>query len=245
MNNKNIVVITGGSRGIGASVVEVLASKGYNVCITYHSNIEKARELASKIESLYDISTMVVKVDLRNESDITNLFNYIYEESYEIVALVNNAGISGSRVPLSEMNIEELRSVIDVNCIGNFLCAREAIKKMAFSYGGKGGVIVNISSLAAITGGYHLSHYSASKSAMISLTTSLSNEVASEGIRVNCVSPGIINTDQNKNIDNSKIQKIPLKRFGESIEVARVICWLISDESSYVTGANIPVTGGL
>jgi len=161
MNNKRIVVITGGSRGIGSAVAELLASRGHNICITYRVNVDKARAIADKIELSYNVATMVVKVDLANEGDVIDLFDCVCEEFGEIEALINNAGVSGQRGCLSKMTAEELRSVMDVNVIGNFLCAREAIKRMALSYGGKGGAIVNISSLAAITGGYHLSHYSA------------------------------------------------------------------------------------
>ena len=187
----------------------------------------------------------MTEVDLTNEKEVVNLFKFAHNKFGSVDVLINNAGISGNRFKLADMEMKEFKRVIDINLIGSFICAREAVRCMGYSYGGNGGSIVNISSTAAQTGGYHLSHYAASKSAILSMTLSLSHECAIEGIRVNSVSPGVIATDQNNCVSQSKIQQtIPLQRIGQPIDVANTIAWLVSDQASYITGIDIPVAGG-
>lgn len=191
---------------------------------------------------------IAVRADVAREDEVAALFAVVDRELGPVTALVNNAGIAAVRHPVVEIKPAELRRVIDVNLVGTFLCIQQAIRRMAVSSGGRGGAIVNLSSVAARSGGDRLSSYVAAKAAVDGLTMSLARELAIEDIRINAVSPGIIATDQQPLHDATwraaAAARIPLGRLGTAEEVAEAILWLLSDEASYVSGSNLPVSGG-
>lgn len=239
---EKIIVITGGGRGIGAATARLAASNGYKVCINYKSNQAAAEKLGEEINGL------VVQADISKEDDVKRLFSTVDDKLGRISALVNNAGIPGPRLPISKIDKDVLDSLFDINVAGAFLCAREAVQRMAKCHGGPGGAIVNVSSQAAISGGHHLSAYAASKAAVSTMTIALANEMSGEDVRVNAVSPGVINTDQQDFSDSSQLSKaennIPMGRIGTPEEVAALILWLLSPAASYIHGSIIPITGG-
>ncbi len=248
--NKKVVLITGSSRGIGAATAILAAQSGFAVVVNYARNKRAAEEIVSKIKEAGG-DAIAIKADISNEKEITNLFNEIDNIYGSIDALVNNAGILEKQMSFEEMDTERLNRVFTINIIGQMICSREAIKRMAFKNGGTGGVIVNVSSIASKTGspGEYVD-YAASKGAIDTFTIGLSKEVASEGIRVNGVRPAFIHTEihatggEPDRINRIK-SKIPLQRGGLDEEVAEAILWLISDKSSYSTGTFINVTGGV
>lgn len=237
-----VILVTGGSRGIGAATVRAAAGLGYRVCFSYVARSDAAKSIASETGAL------AVQADIRRESDVRRLFAAADSEFGRLDALVNNAGISGPRIAIRDMEPDVLEDIFRVNVTGAFLCAREAVRRMAKGKGGRGGAIVNVSSQAAATGGYMLSAYAASKSAIATMTTSLCHESRGEGIRVNTVSPGIILTDQQNHSDAERLdalrESVPLQRLGTAEDVANTIMWLLSPAASYVNGANLPITGG-
>jgi NAD(P)-dependent dehydrogenase (short-subunit alcohol dehydrogenase family) len=244
----NVAIVTGGSRGIGRACALKLGTLGYLVVVNYASNAKAAEEVVSLIAKDGG-KAVAMKADVANESDVLKLFAEA-DKLGPLKILVNNAGIMETQARLDEMNMERLKRIFDINIMGSFLCAREAVKRMSTKHGGPGGVIVNQSSAAAVLGAPGLGvEYAASKCAIDGLTIGLGREVAAEGIRVNAVRPGIIDTD----IHNSsgipgrvKLMRdlIPIKREGSVDEVADVILWLCSEHSSYVAGAIVPVAGG-
>lgn len=244
----NIAIVTGGSRGIGRATALKLGAQGYTVVVNYASNKAAADEVVSAITAKGG-KAVAVKGDVAKEADVLALFAAA-DKLGPLKVLINNAGIMGRQNRLDEMETERLVKLFDINILGSFLCAREAVKRMSTKHGGTGGVIVNQSSAAAVLGAPALGvEYAASKGAMDVLTIGLGREVAAEGIRVNAVRPGIIDTEIH---DSSGIpgrvklmrDQIPMKREGTAEEVADVILWLCSDRSSYVTGSIIPVAGG-
>jgi NAD(P)-dependent dehydrogenase (short-subunit alcohol dehydrogenase family) len=244
-----VVLITGGSRGIGAATARLAAARGYAVCVNYVRNGEAAEAVvATACQS--GVPAIAVAADVGVEADVTRLFATIDRELGPVDALVNNAGILERQARLETMDAARLARVFAVNVTGAFLCAREAVRRMSTRYGGRGGSIVNVSSLAALLGspGEYID-YAATKGAIDSMTVGLAREVAEEGIRVNAVRPGIIRTDIHASggepgrVDRVKVG-IPMKRGGEPEEVAGAILWLLSDEASYTTGAFIDVAGG-
>ncbi len=247
---QKVLIVTGGSRGIGAATAILAAERGYEVCINYLHNQEAANSIVDSIEQLGGKAIAVVG-DIASEPDVIHLFNKVDEELGSVTALVNNAGILAPQMRLENMNFARLNQVFAANITGNFLCAREAIKRMSTNNGGAGGAIVNVSSGASRTGspGEYVD-YAASKGAIDTMTIGLAKEVANEGIRVNAVRPGLIYTDihasggEPNRVDRLKAL-IPMKRGGEVIEVAQAILWLLSDEASYITGSFIDVAGGL
>ena len=242
-------LITGSSRGIGAATGLRLASDGYDICINYVKNDEAAGDIADKIQS-QGRKAIAVKADVSKEDDVKDLFEVIDKELGELNTLVNNAGILLNQSRVENMTAERINKILTTNVTSYFLCSREAVKRMSYKYGGNGGTIVNISSAASRIGsGGEYVDYAASKGAIDTLTIGLATEVAEEGIRVNCVRPGFIYTDIHSDggepgrVDRIKDQ-LPLKRGGQVEEVAAAIAWLVSDESSYTTGAFIEVSGG-
>ncbi len=250
MRNQNVVLITGGGRGIGAATAELFAEKGYAVCINYKSNVQAAEVLANEIRS-HGGRCITVQADVSCESDVVRLFKTVDQELGCLTVLVNNAGILRAQSRLEDMTAERINSILMNNVTSYFLCSREAVKRMSTRHGGHGGAIVNVSSGASRSGSPNeYIEYAASKGAIDTLTKGLSLEVAAEGIRVNCVRPGLIHTEMHadggepERVDRLK-NIIPLQRGGEPVEVAEAIYWIASDKSSFSTGNYLDLAGGL
>jgi NAD(P)-dependent dehydrogenase (short-subunit alcohol dehydrogenase family) len=244
-----VAIITGGSRGIGRATALAAAARGYRVVVAYASNQAAANEVVSKIEAKNG-KAIAVKCDVADESDILRMFE-AGDKLGTLGALVNNGGIVGrSGVRVDEMSIERIQRVMAVNVTGNILCAREAVKRMSTKHGGKGGVIINLSSAAAKLGGANTYvDYAASKGAIDSFTIGLAQEVAGEGIRVAGIRPGLIDTEIHASGGDPErahrlAHLVPMKRVGSAEEVANAIVWLMSEDASYVTGTTLDVSGG-
>jgi len=244
-----IVLITGGSRGIGAATALLAARRGFTVAINYARQADTAQALVQRIEAEGG-RAMAVQADVGDEAQVLDMYAQVDAKLGRIWALVNNAGIVDVKARLDEMSVARLERMMRINVVGAFVCAREAVKRMSTRHGGTGGVIVNLSSAAARIGSPdQYIDYAASKGAIDTLTTGLAKEVAEEGIRVNGVRPGLIDTEIHASggIPDRAFQlahTVPMKRTGTAQEVANGIVWLLSPEASYVTGATIDVTGG-
>lgn len=245
-----VVIITGGSRGIGAETARIFAQQGYSICINYRANDEAAELVRHELIQLGS-RCIAVKADVSKEDEVRRLFQIVDAELGCVSVLINNAGILQTQCRMDEISAERFLQVLNVNVMSCFLCSKEAVKRMSTKYGGAGGVIVNVSSRAATTGSPNeYVDYAASKGAMDSLTRGLAMEVAAEGIRVNGVRPGLIYTEMHASggeagrVDRLK-NKIPLQRGGEAKEIAQVIFWLASNQSSFVTGSFVDAAGGL
>ena len=244
-----ILLVTGGSRGIGAATARLAAQRGYTVCITYLHNQAAAQALVAGIIATGGCA-LTIAADLSVEGEVIRLFEHIDTHIGPVSALVNNAGILEQQMRLDQMDAARLQRIFTTNIVGPFLCAREAVRRMSTSYGGIGGAIVNVSSGAARLGapGEYVD-YAASKGAIDTFTIGLAKEVATEGIRVNAVRPGVIYTEihasggEPQRVDRVKAS-VPMQRGGQVEEVAHAILWLLSDEASYITGACLDVTGG-
>ncbi len=244
-----VILITGASRGIGAATATLAAHNGYAVCINYNKKKTAAEVLVRQIKDL-GVLSMAVKADVSNETEVQQMFRNIDSTFGRLDALVNNAGILEKQATVQQIDVARLQRVFATNVFGSFLCAREAVKRMSTQNGGRGGAIVNVSSGASRLGspGEYVD-YAASKGAIDTFTIGLAKEVAASGIRVNAVRPGFIYTDIHASggepgrVDRIK-NSIPLQRGGTAIEVAKAILWLLSDDSSYSTGAILDVTGG-
>jgi NAD(P)-dependent dehydrogenase (short-subunit alcohol dehydrogenase family) len=244
-----VLIVTGGSRGIGAETARLAAAAGYAVCVNYYVNRSAADAVVAGIEAAGG-RAVAVGADVGVEGDVVRLFETVDRTFGTVTALVNNAGILDRQTRVEHLDAARLSRVLAVNVTGAFICTREAIRRMSTARGGKGGVIVNVSSRAAVLGspGEYVD-YAASKAALDALTTGASKEVASEGIRVNSVRAGMIRTDIHASGgEPGRVDRlaptIPMQRGGESIEVARAILWLLSDEASYTTGTFLDVSGG-
>jgi NAD(P)-dependent dehydrogenase (short-subunit alcohol dehydrogenase family) len=249
MSNEKILLVTGGSRGIGAATARAAGREGYRVIVNYVSDEKAAHDVVSGIEKAGG-KAEAIKADVGRDEDIARLFETIAKKFGRLTHLVNNAGIIGRAGPLADADPVTMRKVIDLNVTGAILVAREAIKQMSTAHGGKGGSIVNVSSMAAALGAPgEYTWYAASKGAIDSFTVGLAREVAKEGVRVNAVSPGLIETDIHAaGGQPDRLQRLahltPIGRAGSAEEVAAAILWLLSDEASYVTGSNVRVSGG-
>jgi NAD(P)-dependent dehydrogenase (short-subunit alcohol dehydrogenase family) len=243
------LVITGGSRGIGAATARLAAARGYDVCINYRANRTAADSVVAAIEAAGQRG-LAVQGNVAEEADVVRLFDAAGQALGRITGVVNNAGIVGPASPAAEVPLAALREVFDINVLGAFLVAREAVRRMSAARGGAGGAIVNLSSMAAFLGGPgEFVHYAVSKGAIETLTIGLSREVARQGIRVNAVAPGLIDTEIHASAGlPDRLERmaptVPLGRGGSAEEVAEAILWLLSDAASYVTGASLRVSGG-
>src|SRR5690606_27156122 len=243
------ILITGSSRGIGASTALLAARQGYNVCVNYLKNQIAAEKVVDEITKIGG-KAIAYQADISSEKDVISLFSKIDRDFGKLTALVNNSGILETQSRVDEMDLNRLLKVMNSNIISCFLCSKEAVRRMSTRYGGIGGAIVNVSSIAARTGSPNeYVDYAASKGAVDTLTIGLSKEVADEGIRVNAVRPGFIYTDihasggEPNRVDRIK-NLVPMKRGGQPEEVANAILWLLSDEASFSTGTFIDITGG-
>ena len=244
-----VVVITGGSRGIGRATALAAAARGFRVVVGYASNKQAADEVVGQIAASNG-KAIAVKCDVAEEGDILELFKAA-DKFGTLGALVNNGGIVGkSGVRVDEMSAERIQEMMAVNVTGSILCAREAVKRMSTRHGGKGGVIVNISSVAARLGAPNTYvDYAASKGAIESFTIGLGYEVAGEGIRVAGIRPGLIDTEIHAaggepDRAHRLAHMVPMKRVGTADEIANAIVWLMSDDASYVTSTILDVSGG-
>jgi NAD(P)-dependent dehydrogenase (short-subunit alcohol dehydrogenase family) len=247
--SRGTLVVTGGSRGIGAAVARLAGSRGYSVAVNFLSNEAAAHGVVKEIHSSGG-SAVAIRGDVALEADIIRLFQEAEQELGPICGLVNNAGVTGGFSRVEALEAASLAQVLTANIAGTILCAREAVKRMSTRRGGHGGVIVNISSLAARIGGAgEWVHYAASKGAVDTFTLGLAREVASEGIRVNAVAPGLIATELHAaNGAPDRLERlgpaIPLGRPGSPTEVAEGVLWLLSDAASYTTGTILEIGGG-
>jgi NAD(P)-dependent dehydrogenase (short-subunit alcohol dehydrogenase family) len=245
----SVLIVTGASRGIGAATARLAATRGYAVCVNYRASRTAAEAVVRDILSDGG-HAIAVAADIAREADVVRLFATVDRELGPLSALVNNAGILERQMRVDAMDAARISRVLATNVTGTLLCAREAIRRLSTRHGGRGGAIVNVSSMAARLGspGEYVD-YAASKGAVDALTIGLSQEVAEEGIRVNAVRPGVIYTDIHASggepgrVDRVKAV-VPMRRGGQPEEVARAIVWLLSDEASYTTGTLVDVSGG-
>jgi NAD(P)-dependent dehydrogenase (short-subunit alcohol dehydrogenase family) len=240
-----ITIVTGGSRGIGAATATLLASHGHAVCVNYVSNADAASKVVGEIEAAGG-RALAVQADTSVEADVMRMFETVDKELGTLTGLVNNAGTNGRRTRVDDLQPDEIRQLLDINVLGCILCAREAVKRMSTTHGGQGGAIVNVSSGSANIGNPGIGVlYATSKGALNSFSIGLAQEVAAEGVRVNIVAPGMTQTDM-PGADRivAQASKIPMGRVAEPIEVAEAIYFLLSDNASYIAGANIRVGGG-
>jgi len=244
-----VLIVTGGSRGIGAATSRLAAGRGFAICVNYLQDEREARQVVAAIEREGG-KAIAVQADVGSESDVLRLFETVDRQLGRPSALVNNAATLEVQMRLDAMDGARLQRLFQTNVVGSFLCAREAVLRMSSRYGGTGGNIVNVSSAAARYGspGEYID-YAATKGAIESFTVGLAREVAEEGIRVNAVRPGFIHSDLHAKggepgrVDRVK-ESVPMKRGGRPEEVAPAILWLLSGEASYITGAILDVSGG-
>lgn len=244
-----VLIVTGGGRGIGAATATIAGSRGWRVAVNYAQNEEAA---ASVVRAIGDAGgeAIAVKADVSIEADVLRLFETVDTAFGRLDGLVNNAGIVGMKARVDEMDASRLDRMMRVNVVGPILCAREAVRRMATRHGGEGGSIVNVSSVAAVLGsaGEYVD-YAASKGAIDTFTIGLARELAGEGVRVNAVRPGTIDTEIHASGGQPDraarvAPQIPMKRPGRAEEIAHAILWLLSEEASYTTGAILNVSGG-
>jgi NAD(P)-dependent dehydrogenase (short-subunit alcohol dehydrogenase family) len=246
-----VLVVTGSSRGIGAEVCRQAAAEGWKVCINYASSEDEADRVVAEIRQRGGIA-IALQANVANEEEVVTMFERIDLELGPVTGLVNNAGVNGGGTRVDEMDASVTRAVFDVNVLGAFICAKHAIKRMARRHGGNGGSIVNVSSAASRHGGpFTYVDYAASKAAIDTFTIGLAKEQADQGIRVNCLRPGVTMTEIS--VDYARqhpgwlewvLPQVPLGRPGEVAEIANGAMYLLSDKSSYVTGAILDVCGG-
>lgn len=246
---KKTILITGGARGIGAACAIQAAAVGYHVCINYRSNADAAAAVLDAIEHAGG-AALAIQADVSVEAEVERMFCQFDERFGRLDSLVNNAGVLSTQMRVDQMSASRIERVMATNVIGSILCAREAVRRMSTLHGGAGGAIVNLSSRAAVLGsaGEYID-YAASKAAIDAMTIGLAREVASEGIRVNGVRPGLIHTDMHASGGEAgRVERlaptVPMGRGGLPSEVANAVIWLLSEQASYTTGTIIDVSGG-
>ncbi|HQT76701.1 MAG: NAD(P)-dependent oxidoreductase [Rhodospirillales bacterium 20-64-7] len=246
---QQVMIVTGGSQGIGEAIARLGAERGYAVALTYQSNQALAEGVAADIVAAGG-QAMAVRAEMADEESILALYRTVDEKLGPVTALVNNAGTPGPMGRIDAVTSAILDTVLAVNVRAPFLMIREAVARMATDRGGAGGAIVNVSSRAAELGGAgEWIHYAASKGALDSLTVGAARELATRGIRVNAVSPGLIQTDLHARAGlpdrlTRLVGGVPMGRVGTTEEVANAVLWLLSSEASYITGINVPISGG-
>jgi NAD(P)-dependent dehydrogenase (short-subunit alcohol dehydrogenase family) len=245
----NTAIVTGGSRGIGAAIAKLLAASGYSVAVNYAQDEGAAREVLAHLTRVGSRS-VAIQGDVSREADVLRLFEIASRELGPVRALVNNAAVTGGFARVEDIASAALTQMLAVNVTGTMLCAREAVRRMSTKKGGSGGAIVNISSIAARTGSAgEWVHYAASKGAVNTFTIGLAREVAAEGIRVNAVAPGLVDTQLHAaNGEPGRIARlnpsIPMQRAATPEEIAQGVLWLLSDAASYTTGTILEIGGG-
>ncbi len=240
-----VAIVTGASRGIGAAVAQLLGANGYRVCVNYRAGKDAAERVVANIAQGGG-RALAVAADVARIDEVRRLFKTVDQQLGPVTALVNNAGIHGPRERLDALALEDLQEVLSVNVVGLIACSQQAVRRMSTRHGGSGGAIVNISSGSAYIGNPGIGvQYAVSKGAVNSFTIGLSQEVAGEGIRVNAVSPGLTRTDMPA---RDALQRgaaiIPMGRVADPGEIAEAVLWLLSEQASFVAGANIRVAGG-
>lgn len=246
---RKVVLVTGGSRGIGAATARMAAHRGWDVAIGYQHRRDAAEAVVADVQAAGG-RALAVQADVGDEAEVLGLFGAVDAQFGRLDALVNNAGVVDRAQPVAQMSAQRLERMFRVNAIGSFLCAREAVRRMGTAHGGRGGAIVNVSSIASRLGapGQYVD-YAAAKGAVDVLTLGLAKEVAAQGIRVNAVRPGLIETDIHASGGQpDRVSRlapgVPMQRGGTAEEVADAILWLMSDGSPYTTGSLIDISGG-
>jgi NAD(P)-dependent dehydrogenase (short-subunit alcohol dehydrogenase family) len=244
-----VMLITGAGRGIGAATARMAAARGYTVAVNYLANVAAAQAVVDDVHGAGG-QAFLVQGDVAQEADVLRMFEVVMAQAGRLDVLVNNAGILEQMMPVVDMSAERLQRVFNTNVVGLMLCCREAVKRMARSQGGNGGAIVNISSVAAKLGSpFEYVDYAASKGAVDSITLGLAKELATDGVRVNGVRPGLVYTDIHASggeagrVDRLAVN-VPMQRGGQPEEVAEAVLWLASEAASYVTGTWLDVSGG-
>jgi NAD(P)-dependent dehydrogenase (short-subunit alcohol dehydrogenase family) len=245
VQDKGTAIVTGASRGIGAAIAKRLASDGYAVVVNYAADADGAESVVSAITGAGG-KAVAVQADVGSEQDVAAMFDRAADQMGPVTALVNNAGGVGELARMEEQRSGALARLMQVNVVGPMLCAKHAVQAMSTAHGGKGGSIVTIASVAAKApaGSRGMVPYQTSKGALVTFARGLSNEVASEGIRSNSVSPGVIDTDLTPPDLRDVGKRAPLGRIGQPDEIAATVSWLVSPEASFVTGTDITVSGG-
>ncbi|KRB62730.1 sugar dehydrogenase [Rhizobium sp. Root708] len=249
MTGRPVLLVTGGSRGIGAAVCRLAARQGWNVAVNYAANRAAADVVVAEVKTEGG-DAIAIKGDVGSAQDIAAMFDAVDRHFGRLDGLVNNAGIVDAPQRVDEMSVERLERMMRVNVTGSILCAAEAVRRMSSKHGGKGGSIVNISSMAAVLGSAsQYVDYAASKAAIDTFTIGLSREVATEGVRVNAIRPGVIDTDIHAsgglpNRARDMASSIPMQRSGTAEEIADAVLYLLSPTASYITGAILNVSGG-
>lgn len=245
VQDKGTVIVTGASRGIGAAIADRLAEDGYGVIVNYAADSAGAESVVSGINAKGG-RALAVQGDVASEDDVEVMFERARQMG-PITGLVNNAGSTGKEAPIDEQEADALARLMQVNILGPMVCAKHAVRAMSTAHGGEGGSIVTMASVAAKAppGATGLVPYEATKGAMVTFARGLSNEVASEGIRSNSISPGVIDTDMANAEVREMGKQAPLGRLGKPEEIAATVSWLLSPEASFVTGSDITVSGGI